>query len=50
MIRRLEMNFYTPTKARAVLHIPPSCDAAKLREALEKIAADLIVELSLEKA
>jgi glycine cleavage system regulatory protein len=43
------MSGETLFKARAVLHIPPACDAAKLREALEKIAADLIVEISLEK-
>ena len=42
------MSGETLFKARAVLHIPESCDVAKLREALEKIAADLIVEISLE--
>jgi glycine cleavage system regulatory protein len=43
------MSGETLFKARAVLHIPQSCDVSKLREALEKIAADLIVEISLEK-
>jgi glycine cleavage system regulatory protein len=35
-------------KARARLGIPASCNAAELRATLEKIAADLIVEISLE--
>jgi glycine cleavage system regulatory protein len=35
-------------KARAVLTIPESCNVADLRKSLEKIAADLIVEISLE--
>jgi len=43
------MSGETLFKARAVLHVPPSCDVGTLREALEKIAADLIVEISLEK-
>jgi len=43
------MSGETLFKARAVLHVPPACDVEKLREALEKIAADLIVEISLEK-
>jgi glycine cleavage system regulatory protein len=43
------MSGETLFKARAVLNIPLSCDAAKLRQNLEKIAADLIVEISLEK-
>ena len=43
------MSGETLFKARAVLHVPQSCDLGKLREALEKIAADLIVEISLEK-
>jgi|SRR5437660_436611 len=34
-------------KAHAVVNIPPSCNTAALREDLEKIAADLIVEISL---
>jgi glycine cleavage system regulatory protein len=43
------MSGETLFKARAVLHVPPACDVGKLREELEKIAADLIVEISLEK-
>jgi glycine cleavage system regulatory protein len=43
------MSGETLFKARAVLNVPESCDVAKLRENLEKIAADLIVEISLEK-
>ena len=35
-------------KARACLSIPESCNVAELRRALEKIAADLIVDVSLE--
>jgi glycine cleavage system regulatory protein len=35
-------------KARAVLSIPDGCNVTELRRALEKIAADLIVEISLE--
>jgi glycine cleavage system regulatory protein len=35
-------------KARARLSIPESCDVAKLRRELEKIAGDLIVDISLE--
>jgi len=42
------MSGETLFKARAVLSIPDSCDIAKLRQNLEKIAADLIVEISLE--
>ena len=34
-------------KATAKLGIPPSCDTAELRLELEKIAADLIVDISL---
>lgn len=34
-------------KAHARLSIPANCDTAALREDLEKIAADLIVEISL---
>jgi len=34
-------------KARARLSIPDSCDRAELQRTLEKIAADLIVEISL---
>ena len=43
------MSGETIFKARAVLNIPESCDVAKLRGGLEKIAADLIVEILLEK-
>jgi len=35
-------------KARAKLSIPDSCNVATLRQQLEKIAADLIVDISLE--
>jgi glycine cleavage system regulatory protein len=35
-------------KARAKLSIPESCNVPELRRALEKIAADLIVDISLE--
>lgn len=41
------MSGETLFKARARLGIPESCDVAQLRQALEKIAADLIVEISL---
>ena len=34
-------------KARARLSVPPGCDLAELRATLEKIAADLIVDISL---
>jgi glycine cleavage system regulatory protein len=42
------MSGETLFKARAVLTIPDSCNVAELRKTLEKIAADLIVEISLE--
>ena len=42
------MSGETLFKARAKLSIPETCDASKLRQELEKIAADLIVEISLE--
>jgi glycine cleavage system regulatory protein len=42
------MSGETLFKARAVLSIPESCDVSKLRQQLERIAADLIVEISLE--
>jgi glycine cleavage system regulatory protein len=42
------MSGETLFKARAKLSIPAACDVAKLRETLEKIAGDLIVEISLE--
>lgn len=41
------MSGETLFKARARLSIPPSCDIAELLNELEKIAADLIVEISL---
>lgn len=37
-------------KARAKLSIPASCNVSELRQTLEKIAADLIVDFSLETA
>lgn len=43
------MSGETLFKAQAVLNVPPSCDVSKLREELERIAGDLIVEISLEK-
>src|SRR5579864_2307784 len=42
------MSGETLFKAKAVLNVPPSCDVSKLRNELERIAADLIVEISLE--
>jgi glycine cleavage system regulatory protein len=36
-------------RARARLSIPASCDPAAIREKLERIAEDLIVEISLEE-
>lgn len=41
------MSGETMFTARAKLSLPPSCDATALRRELEKIAADLIVEISL---
>jgi glycine cleavage system regulatory protein len=41
------MSGETLFKARARLSIPASCDAAEIRQKLERIAADLIVEISL---
>ena len=35
--------------ARARLGVPPTCDIGSLHETLEKIAADLIVELTFEE-
>lgn len=43
------MSGETLFKARAVLNVPPSCNVSKLQDELERIAADLIVEISLEK-
>jgi glycine cleavage system regulatory protein len=42
------MSGETLFKARAVLNIPASCNVSELRHKLERIAADLIVEISLE--
>ena len=42
------MSGETLFKATARLDIPASCNVAELRRALEKIAADLIVEIKLE--
>jgi glycine cleavage system regulatory protein len=36
-------------RARARLHIPASCNVAELRKELEKIAEDLIVDISLQE-
>ncbi len=41
------MSGETLFKARARLSVPDSCDTRALRQDLEKIAADLIVEISL---
>ena len=41
------MSGETLFKARAKLSIPDNCDAAEIRRKLEKIAEDLIVEISL---
>jgi glycine cleavage system regulatory protein len=41
------MSGETLFKARARLSIPESCDTAQIRQQLERIAADLIVEISL---
>ena len=42
------MSGETLFKAKAKLRIPPACDLSQLRMALEKIANDLIVDISLE--
>jgi glycine cleavage system regulatory protein len=42
------MSGETLFKASARLSIPESCDAAQVRQRLERIAADLIVEITLE--
>jgi glycine cleavage system regulatory protein len=42
------MSGETLFKALARLSIPAACDVAELRRQLEKIAADLIVDISLE--
>jgi len=41
------MSGETLFKAHARLSLPASCDAAQIRQQLERIAADLIVEISL---
>ena len=41
------MSGETLFKARATLSIPESCDTAQIRQQLERIAEDLIVEISL---
>jgi glycine cleavage system regulatory protein len=41
------MSGETLFKAHARLSIPDSCDVARIRQQLERIAADLIVEISL---
>jgi glycine cleavage system regulatory protein len=41
------MSGETLFKARALVNIPEGCDVAAVRRALEKIAEDLIVEISL---
>jgi glycine cleavage system regulatory protein len=41
------MSGETLFKARAKLSIPDSCDIGELRKKLEKIAGDLIVDISL---
>ena len=41
------MSGETLFKARARLSIPEACDVARIRQQLERIAADLIVEISL---
>jgi glycine cleavage system regulatory protein len=41
------MSGETLFRARATLSIPESCDTTSLRQQLERIAADLIVEISL---
>jgi len=44
------MSGETLFKARARLSLPETCNISDLRDELEKIAADLIVEISLEEA
>lgn len=43
------MSGETLFKARARLSLPETCNVSDLRDELEKIAADLIVEISLEE-
>jgi glycine cleavage system regulatory protein len=42
------MSGETIFRARAKLSLPPGCDSSEVRRRLEKIAEDLIVEISLE--
>jgi glycine cleavage system regulatory protein len=37
-------------KAEVMLRVPPSADLASLRQGLEKVAGDLMVDVALEKA
>lgn len=43
------MSGETLFKARALIHVPPGCDVAELRQAMEKVAADLIVDIALSE-
>ena len=43
------MSGETLFKARAMLHLPESCNLAALRQELEKIAEDLIVDLTFKE-
>ncbi len=43
------MSGETLFKARAKLSVPKACDVADLKQTLEKIAADLFVDVSLER-
>ncbi len=43
------MSGETLFKARAMLHVPESCNLAALRQELEKIAEDLIVDLTFKE-
>jgi glycine cleavage system regulatory protein len=42
------MSGETLFKAQALLHVPASCHLAELRDELEKIAADLVVDVTLQ--
>jgi glycine cleavage system regulatory protein len=48
--RSAAMSGETIFKANARLSIPSNCDLAQLRQSLEKIAGDLIVDVNLEPA
>jgi len=43
------MSGETLFKAEARLHLPPACDVARLRHDLERLAADLQVDISFEE-